>query len=106
MSAFEHIATNVQQFIEDQINCSAKLVTDEQKEKWPLDPRAMPYKMFIAEDVLIVPKEHIRYLDYYGGFEYVRAEHRVELGEYTLFDAGDERVAEVVEAFHQCTPSD
>lgn len=106
MSAFERIATNVLQFVEDQIRRSTKLVTDEQKERWPLDPRAMPYKMFVAEDVLIVPKEYIRELDYYGGFEYVRAEHRVELGEYTLFDADDERVAEVVEAFHQCTPSD
>lgn len=106
MSLFDSITTNVLAFIENQIHRSTQLVTDEQKEKWPLDPRAMPYKMFVAEDVLIVPKEYIRYLDYYGGFEYVRAEHRVEMGEYTLFSTEDVRVAEVVEALYQYTPSD
>lgn len=56
-----------------------------------LDFRA-GYKLFINEYVIVVDKERDKGLQYYGGFEYVAAECRTEIGGYVFYSCEDERV--------------
>lgn len=65
-------------------------------EEMGLDKRA-GYKLFVNEDVIAVDKSRDRGLQYYGGFEYVEAEYRTELGEYVFYSVGDERVQEHIQ---------
>lgn len=60
-----------------------------------LDKRA-GYKLFINEDVIVVDKSRDRGLQYYGGFEYIEAEYRTELGEYVFYSVEDDRVREAI----------
>lgn len=50
------------------------------------------YTLFINEDVIVVDKERDKGLQYYGGFEYVDAEYRTEIGAYVFYSCEDERV--------------
>lgn len=72
-------------------------ITDEQAARWPLDTRARPQRMYTNGEVLCVPSNYIRMLDYYGGFEYVGAEHRMQVGEWVIFSNEDSRVAQVID---------
>lgn len=98
MSSFDNIREEMNNFVNSLIKENAKLVSDEQQTRWPLDWRALPNRMYITDDALIVPKTFTRVLNYYGGFEYVDAEHCYNLGEYVMFSAESERVQEVLEA--------
>lgn len=73
-------------------------LTDEQMARWPLDPRARPYHMHANKHLLCVPDNHRRSLDYYGGFEYVGEDDRMQVGNWIVYSTNDERVAQVVEA--------
>jgi len=73
-------------------------ITDEQAGRWPLDPRARPYHMHTDGEVLCVPTNCIRMLDYYGGFEYVDADHRMQVGNWVVFSNECSRVAQVINA--------
>jgi len=46
-----------------------------------------------AQDAIVVTKHNDRSLQYYGGFEYVDKECRLECGDYVVYWAEDERVA-------------
>jgi hypothetical protein len=67
--------------------------TETRAEVFGLDPRAA-YQLWLGSehDCIIVPKDQDRTLQYYGGFEYVMAECRTELGGYVVYSAEDERV--------------
>ena len=70
-------------------------VTDNTEEVNPedigLDSRT-GYKLFINQDVIVANKARDKDLQYYGGFEYVEAECRTEIGEYIFYSGEDERV--------------
>jgi hypothetical protein len=40
-----------------------------------------------------------RLLDYFGGFEYIQAEHRRSIGSLTIYSAENDRVLNVLEAY-------
>lgn len=65
------------------------------REKLGLDPRAVEDKLFISYDFIGVRKRYDRQLQYYGGFEYIIKEHRLELGDYVLYSSEACRVQEV-----------
>ena len=72
-------------------------LTDEQMARWPLDRRAMPYRMHANEHMLCVPAPSCRSLDYYGGFEYVGDDHRMQVGNWIIYSTEDSSVRQVVE---------
>jgi hypothetical protein len=68
-------------------------------DKLGLDIRA-GYKMFVNEDAIAVAKHNDRTLQYYGGFEYVDSEYRVEMGDFVFYMCDDERVRGHIEQFY------
>lgn len=62
-----------------------------------LDPRAISGTVYVGEDYIAVLRLNTRALDYYGGFEYVDKECRVEAGDYVFYSALDERVQSVLD---------
>ena len=67
-----------------------------------LDIRA-GYKLFVNEDAIAVAKHNDRTLQYYGGFEYVDSECRVEMGDFVFYMCDDERVREHIETYYSET---
>jgi len=59
--------------------------------KLGLDDRCGSLFIDKENQVIGVPKSRAQRLDYYGGFEYISAENKFELGEY-VFYYQDERV--------------
>ena len=58
-----------------------------------LDPRSA-LSLWVGSDFIAVAARDDRTLQYYGGFEYVDKECRVECGEYVFYSIEDERVAD------------
>lgn len=58
-----------------------------------LDRRAA-YRLFVTEEVIAVIKSNDRSLQYYGGFEYVDKDYRIEIGGWVFYSAEDDRVAD------------
>ncbi len=56
-----------------------------------LDPRA-GYCLYVNEDCIAANYNDARLLDYYGGFEYVEREFRVQCGSYIFYLREDSRV--------------
>jgi len=65
-----------------------------------LDRRA-GYRIYVAEDGLVVSKSDDRSLQYYGGFEYVDKEYRVECGDWVFYSSEDDRVSACLERFEE-----
>jgi hypothetical protein len=65
-----------------------------------LDRRA-GYRLWINEDCIVVDKANDRVLQYYGGFEYVDSEYRIEMGDYVIYLADDERVQGHIDTYYQ-----
>ena len=65
-----------------------------------LDCRA-GYRLFVTEELIAVPKDDDRSLQYYGGFEYVDKYYRIEIGEWVFYSAGDDRVAKHLSRFFE-----
>lgn len=61
-------------------------------EQLGLDPRSFWGYAYVDESAIVVIKEQTRSLDYYGGFEYVDADYRREVGDYVFYLAEDPRV--------------
>ena len=61
-----------------------------------LDARA-GYRIYMSEDCLVVSKGNDRDLQYYGGFEYIDKQYRMELGNYVIYLAEVERVANCID---------
>jgi hypothetical protein len=64
--------------------------------KLGLDARAG--RVWVTEDA-VVRQGHAGSLDYYGGFEYVDKEYVTQMGDYKVYFADDERVAECLERY-------
>ena len=56
-----------------------------------LDIRA-GYRLYVSDNCIAATKANNRSLAYYGGFEYVDAAYRIELGDYVLYSDEDDRV--------------
>ena len=52
-------------------------------------------KLYVDEDCIVARKGSR--VDYYGGFEYVNGEDRMEIGEYVFYMANSSRVADAIE---------
>ena len=48
-------------------------------------------------EAIVVDKSNARSFDYYGGFEYIKGDDRVELGDYVVYFATSDRVADAIE---------
>lgn len=57
-----------------------------------LDPRSTYSPLRVTEDYIAVPLTQDERMRYYGGFEYVDADHRQVLGEWVFYLAESERV--------------
>jgi|TARA_R110000851_G_scaffold13665_3_gene46562 hypothetical protein len=64
-----------------------------------LDRRAA-HRLWVTEDTIAVSKDVDRGLQYYGGFEYVDKEYRMEMGDWVFYFADDERVADHLSQYH------
>jgi hypothetical protein len=54
------------------------------------------------EDILILPEDTNRNWRYYAGFEYIKDNPPVKLGEYFIYERNDsDRVAEILDSIHQ-----
>ena len=86
----EDVAGKVLRTLTSATNQHRELIKD------AIDPRAI-FTFWFNEYVLVVNKRDVKKLDYYGGFEYVDEEYRLELGDYVVFSRDSDRVAEVLE---------
>ena len=57
-------------------------------------------RLYVSDDCICVAKEADRTLQYYGGFEYVDSEYRIELGDFVIYMADDSRVQECIDHFN------
>jgi hypothetical protein len=88
--------------LDDKINTMVEsYVADECKEgdskKTGLDERAFGL-FWYNFDCIVIPADRRQRLDYYGGFEYVEPEHVKQYGEYVIYSAESERVADVIDS--------
>ena len=56
-----------------------------------LDPRCAT-SIYVQDKCVIIKSSNDRNLRYYGGFEYVEAEHRLRLGDYVIYSSESTRV--------------
>jgi hypothetical protein len=64
-----------------------------------LDRRA-GYDLWISDEGLITSKGSDRTLQYYGGFEYVDKDFRMELGDWVMYSSEDERVQDCLDHYN------
>ena len=57
------------------------------------------YELFVGDDCIAVSQSRNRSLAYYGGFEYVDSEHRVEIGNYVIYKSESRRVREHINTY-------
>ena len=89
MSNFSDITERANELAEDIIADATQVRTS----VLGIDARAAR-NLFVGGDYIAVDKAADGSLQYYGGFEYVDKEYRVELGGYVFYGAGDSRVAD------------
>jgi len=63
-------------------------------------------RIFINDDCIAVPKSCDRTMQYYGGFEYVDSEYRVEMADYVFYLAEDSRVQSHIEFWNPPADAD
>ena len=56
--------------------------------------------VFVNEDGIAVPKGARKYIEYYGGFEYIDNEYVEEVGPYVFYLAEDDRVADHLDTYY------
>lgn len=70
-----------------------------------LDTRAA-YRIWISDEAIVVRKSDDGRMQYYGGFEYVDKEYRKEMGDWVIYFADDERVAEHIDTWKELEVSE
>lgn len=65
-----------------------------------LDSRA-GYRLYVSCEAIAVDKNNDRSLQYYGGFEYVDKDHRVEMGDYVFYTQDEGRVTNCIEHWEE-----
>ena len=56
-------------------------------------------RLFVNRDFIAVRRFNDNSLQYYGGFEYINADNRVELSDYVLYSANSNRVSEILNRY-------
>lgn len=87
----------------DNINCKVEAFVRNNTDSITPDNAGLDNRcgmLYINEDAIIVNKQNDSRLQYYGGFQYVDNEYRIELGDYILYLAEDSRVSEHIERFY------
>lgn len=64
-----------------------------------LDPSAGNVWVDTKNESIISEKRTTRTLDYYGGFEYIDDEYRKEIGDYTVYTVGNNRVESALDIY-------
>lgn len=93
---------NLQDAIGQIYEIGGELVSDMeqiQPEQCGLDNRS-GYRLFISDEGIAVSKANDRSLQYYGGFEYVEKECRIEIGEYVFYTNEDDRVQGHIDSYY------
>jgi len=67
--------------------------------KLGLDIRA-GYRLWVDAECVVIHKSHDRSLQYYGGFEYVDSEFRVECGDYVFYTRDGSRVEDAIDRYY------
>jgi hypothetical protein len=57
-----------------------------------LDRRASWDSLFVTQEFIAVPLPQDRSMQYYGGFEYVNADHRTQVGDWVFYSSESGRV--------------
>ena len=65
-----------------------------------LDNRA-GYRLYINNEAIGVDKGSRGALEYYGGFEYVQADDRIEIGDYVFYLIDSDRVRDHIERWEE-----
>jgi hypothetical protein len=74
-------------------------MTEVQAEELGLDPRGT-HRLYVTRDTIAVSKDNDNGLQYYGGFQYVEKEYRMEMGEWVFYFADDERIADHLSQYY------
>lgn len=57
--------------------------------------------LFIDDDCVVVRKRNDKSIRYYGGFEYIDDEFRIEFGDYVIYTSDHDRVQRCIENYHE-----
>ena len=58
-------------------------------------------RLWFGDDFIACTRQQARSLDYYGGFEYVGPENRMEVGDLVLYSTQDSRVMDHWKQAHE-----
>lgn len=61
-------------------------------------------KLYVGDDFLAVSVGADRWLQYYGGFEYIEKEYRQQIGDYVFYSVDADRVAEAFDHMNGSEP--
>lgn len=86
--------------LEDQIRSAVNNLPEVTADKLGLDRRAA-YSVWVDDDAIIVSKNEDRTLQYYGGFEYVDKDARIECGNYVIYTNNSDRVTNCLEYYNE-----
>lgn len=99
---------NLDKLIDDVNELVGEFVSNMERidcEQAGLDRRA-GYSIYISDEAIAIEKDRDRVLQYYGGFEYVDAQYRKELGDYVFYLAEDDRVQGHIEQYEESKEED
>lgn len=85
--------------VDDIANAFVEQLAEVLPEDLGLDRRAA-YRLFVGDDVIGVPKGDDGVLQYYGGFEYVERDCRVEIGNWVFYSSESERVQNCLDRYN------
>jgi hypothetical protein len=88
------------QGLETQIRRTVLSLPEVRAEDLGLDRRSA-YTLWVDEDAIIVTKNEDRTLQYYGGFEYVDKNARMECGDYVIYSDSDSRVYDCLDYYNE-----
>jgi hypothetical protein len=103
MNTIENLFTSIDKQLSDFVFTMHEVLPED----IGLDKRAA-YRLYLCEQGLAVHKTQDSNLQYYGGFEYIDKEYRVEYGEWVFYTLGDsdERVENCIERYFNEEMSD
>lgn len=55
------------------------------------------YQLYVSGEGIVVHKDGLRDLRYYGGFEYISEENVSVVGDYTMYSVEDDRVERLIQ---------
>ena len=60
-------------------------------------------RVYVSDSYVIAEGSNVRYMNYYGGFEYVDKECTITIGNFTFWSCEDDRVREFMDAYYDNT---